>query len=153
MTLHKPSLFLDRLLVHASGRCVYDQVFHEGINVIYGENASGKSTILDFIFFVLGGESPRWKEQALRCDTVFAGVQINGESLTLSRIVSEARQQPVSIYWGGLNEALESAAEGWETYPYRRTTNKDSFSQVLFRSLEMPEVPADDASNCTAQGF
>ena len=149
MTLHKPSIFLSRLLIHASGRSVYDQKFREGVNVLYGENASGKSTILDFIFFVLGGESPRWKPPALRCENVIAEVLVNGEALTLSRAVSEARQQPLSIYWGPVQEALESAAEGWETYPYRRTNNKDSFSQVLFKALEMPEVPADDSSNIT----
>lgn len=149
MTLHKPSLFLDRLVVQASGKSVYDQEFSEGLNVIFGENASGKSTVLEFIFYVLGGEIPRWKEIALHCDEIFAGVRVNGTPLTLSREVTDARQRPLSIFWGPIDKALESAAEGWEIFPYRRSSAKDSFSQVLFKALEMPEVPADDSSNIT----
>jgi hypothetical protein len=149
MTLLKPSLFVDRLIVRGAGRSVYDQDFHEGLNVIYGENASGKSTILEFIFYVLGGEFVKWKEAALRCDAVTAGIRINGEPLTLSRAVSENRQQPLSIYWGSVDEAIRSMTEGWEVFPYRRSGTKDSFSQVLFRALGMPEVPADESSNIT----
>jgi len=149
MTLLKPTIFLEQLVVQSSGRIVYDQVFHEGINVIYGENASGKSSIVDFIFFVLGGDEPRWKEAMLRCDAVMAGIRVNDEPITVKRDVSETRNQPMSIFWGPIHDAVKSAVTGWEVYPYRRSQERDSFSQVLFKAMEMPEVPAYEGSNIT----
>ena len=57
-----PTLQLRRLRVLKSGRPVYDQAFHEGVNIIRGDNGSGKSSIADFAFFVLGGEFDNWKK-------------------------------------------------------------------------------------------
>jgi predicted ATPase len=46
-------LALKRVRVTAGASVEYDQEFHHGVNVIRGENSSGKSTIADFIFFGL----------------------------------------------------------------------------------------------------
>lgn len=48
---------LKRLRVMQGGDPVYDQSFHTGVNIIRGENGSGKLTIADFIFYVLGASS------------------------------------------------------------------------------------------------
>jgi len=42
---------LNRLIVFRRGQRVYDQEYHEGLNIIYGTNGSGKSTIADLIFY------------------------------------------------------------------------------------------------------
>jgi VIT1/CCC1 family predicted Fe2+/Mn2+ transporter len=50
------SLFLNRLVILTQeGRIAYDEKFHRGVNIIRGDNSSGKSTISHFIFYVLGG--------------------------------------------------------------------------------------------------
>jgi len=50
------NLFLRRLVIYTNeGNIAYDETFHKGINIICGDNSSGKSTITHFIFFVLGG--------------------------------------------------------------------------------------------------
>jgi predicted ATPase len=59
-----------RLRVLRKGRAVYDQGFHSGVNIIRGENGSGKSTIADFIFYILGGEFDNWKTAAADCNQV-----------------------------------------------------------------------------------
>ena len=53
-------LKLNKLLVTKESDTAYYEVFHEGINIIRGDNSSGKSTISNFIFFALGGEFTNW---------------------------------------------------------------------------------------------
>ena len=57
MTQYNPFLKLNRLTIYTkSGKIAYDQNFHEGVNIIRGHNSAGKSTIGNFIFYVLGGD-------------------------------------------------------------------------------------------------
>lgn len=55
MTMYKPTLEIKKLIVTARGESVFSADFHSGLNVIRGENSSGKSTIMDFLFYALGG--------------------------------------------------------------------------------------------------
>jgi DNA repair exonuclease SbcCD ATPase subunit len=55
---------LKRVRINRGNVVAYDEEFHRGVNIIRGENSSGKSTISDFIFFGLGGEFDRWKDAA-----------------------------------------------------------------------------------------
>jgi hypothetical protein len=139
MTMFKPNIRVDRLQVTAGGSIVYDERFHTGLNILRGENSSGKSTIMDFIFYGLGGDLSDWRESAMRCDFVTIQVALNGKSATFSREVSEQSGRPMRIFTGTLEESIASAQEQWQLVPYSRGT-KDSFSQVIFRFLGLPEV-------------
>jgi predicted nucleic acid-binding Zn-ribbon protein len=55
----------------------------------------------------------------------------------------------MDIFWGDVSNALESAVDGWETYSFRRSEHKDSFSQALFRAMGLPELRSDTDSNIT----
>lgn len=142
-------LKLNRLIVMKSGQRAYDQKFHSGLNIIHGSNGSGKSSILDFIFFALGGNLTKWKPVAQMCETVFAEVSANGTKFSLQRDVSTDKNQPMFIYFGGLEDGLEAAADGWQRYPYSRNDHSKTFSQVLFKALGLPEIPGDEGSNIT----
>lgn len=128
---------------------MFDELFHVGVNIIRGSNSSGKSTIADFIFYVLGGDFVQWKPEALRCDVVVAEVWINGEPAILRRYVTEDKHQPLEIFWGDYNAAMAANLNGWQRYPYARNAGKESFSQVLFRAIGFPEVTGDKDSNIT----
>ena len=141
-------LRLNRLRVLQATRVIYDEEFHEGINIIRGQNGSGKSTIADFIFYILGGEFDNWKDAARHCDEVHAEVQTPRGKLTLKREINTS-QQPVQVFFGPVEEATESTVEGWESFPIRRQANYESFSQVMFQSMRIPEARSDGASNIT----
>ena len=143
----EPSIWLTRLVVLKTGKAVYDQRFHLGVNIIHGENGSGKSTIADFIFFALGGEHTDWRQEASMCDFTLAEVCINGALVTLRREVSTIGQRPVGIFWGTLDDAQSSPIGAWNIYPFRSSANKESFSQILFRSLGLPEVLREDLNS------
>lgn len=128
----------------------YDETFHSGVNVIRGDNSSGKSTILNFIFYGLGGDLNRsdWSEHALRCTHVWLEVEFNGKPAVLRREVDQLSRSAMEIYGGRFEEAAEAPIEMWLKYPYSRGS-KESFSQAIFRLLEMPDVAVEGTSSVT----
>lgn len=146
MTIFQPNLMVERLVVFGGGQRVFDERFHAGLNIIRGENSSGKSTIMDFLFYGLGGDLFDWREIALNCETIYLQASINEKPVTLSREIVPQAQRPMRIFIGGMDDALSSASDGWEVFPYARGS-KDSFSQVLFRFLGLPEVQTGESQS------
>jgi hypothetical protein len=146
--LNKPTLILSRLVVTKSGTRVYDEKFHQGLNVIRGENGSGKTTIADLVFFALGGDTPQWHAEAALCDFVYAEVRVNGEPLTLRREVEPEKLRPMAIFFGDFKDAAGPQTD-WQLFPYAGTANKESFSQLLFHVAGIPEVKRQLATKIT----
>ena len=98
----EPSLELNRMVVRTNAHTAYDEDFHTDVNVIRGDNSSGKSTILNFIFFGLGGDLTRddWSEHALKCTHVWLEVSFNGMPAVLRREIDEASMSPMEIFGG-----------------------------------------------------
>jgi len=151
MIQFEPCMIVKRLVVKRRGLTAYDEVFHSGVNVIRGENSSGKSTILNFIFFGLGGDLDKddWSEHALKCDYVWLEVEFNGQPAVLRREIDVASQSPMEIYGGRFDSAQDAPIENWVKYPYSRSKNKESFSQAIFRLLDMPDVAVEGTSSIT----
>ena len=143
----EPTLLIRRFLVTASGTTAFSAHLHNGVNIFAGSNGSGKSTIADLIFFGLGGDAPKLKEEALQCDYTYAEVEINGETATLRREISPKIRRPMAISWAPLEEARQDAIEGWELYPFAAASTKLSFSQVMFRALGIPEALRGDLAS------
>ncbi|MEH2472616.1 cell division protein FtsB [Nitrobacteraceae bacterium AZCC 2161] len=142
-------LRLNRLSVHRATHVLYDQIFHEGVNIIHGDNGSGKSTITDFIYFALGGDLKEWRVEAKLADYVLAEITAQEAVLTLRRDVSETGNRPMQIFFGPYDQALTSDLRNWETLPYKRPDAGYSFSQVLFKAIGIPEAISDGVSNIT----
>lgn len=135
---------LNRLLVTSKGRTVYDEKFHRGVNIIRGENSSGKSTICDLIFYVLGGENIEWTEQAAACDTVFAEFSVSDLTICLRRDITDTAAT-IGIAEGELSDNFKNPAI-WSIYGRMRSENKESFSQFLFQMLGLPETKSDESN-------
>jgi hypothetical protein len=131
-----------------NGTVAYDEKYHRGVNIIRGKNSSGKSTIANFIFYVLGGDYNNWTSEAIKCRDVFAEVEINGAIITLKRQVVEHGLQPMSIYWSNYEESKKDHTN-WQTYPYKQTANTASYTNVIFNALSFPEVKSESDSNIT----
>lgn len=161
------NLFLCRLrILTADKKVAYDEQFHRGVNIIRGQNSSGKSTIVRFIFFALGGCYGDFVPEALRCRSVMAEVEINGTVLTLKRYLEKTddgrvnRYAPMFIHFGPMDETLgnrrlrsqlaewfQYSTDEWQKFGYKTTTEHRSFSNILFRAMGLPEFKAD--SNIT----
>lgn len=149
MTRFDPVLFVQRLIVKKVNVVMYDEVFHRGVNIVRGENSSGKSTVLNFVFYALGGDVVEWSDAALQCDRVFIEVFLSGKVVTLSRVVEEKPGRPMDFFMGSYEESLLADAALWSRHPYRRSINAESFSQVIFRLLGIPEAANDSSGNIT----
>ena len=146
------TLFLQRLrVVTQNGDVAYDEKFHRGVNIIRGQNSSGKSTIVRFIFFALGGYYTDFVPQAMKCRYVMAEVSVNGTVITLKRFLEKREDgkvngyAPMYIHFGTMDEVISGGE--WQKYPYVTTDKNTSFSNVLFEMLGYPPVKAD--SNIT----
>lgn len=150
MTQYNPTLKLNRLIIFTKdGKIAYDEFFQDGINIIRGQNSSGKSTIANFIFYILGGDFKKWTAAALRCGDVFAEIEVNEAKITLKRVVSENGSQPMSVFFESYEKSKSLGSEGWQIFPYKRSENKKSFSNTLFLALNLPELKGDVDSNIT----
>lgn len=144
MMSNKPTLQIRRFVVFAQdGSRAYDETFHYGVNIIRGSNSSGKSTIMNLLYFSLGGDYSAWSQAATQCRSVVVEVVVNEVTVTLKRNISSAPLRPMMIYLGAMDEAMQSTEDGWKLYPYRYTDNTFSFSRVLFDILHYPEVRSD----------
>lgn len=143
-----PYLFIREVKIFSNAKLAYGASFHDGVNIIRGENSSGKSTVMNFLLYGLGGNFSRWVPEAKNCDVIFSEIEVNGVIITLKRELEDSKAKPISIYWGAMVDALGNDAK-WELYPLSRTEKVESFSQVLFRILGFPEVKTEDESNIT----
>lgn len=164
------NLFLNRLIIVTDeGKTAYDELFHRGVNIIHGQNSSGKSTIVRFIFFALGGSYGDFVPEALRCRYVMAEVEINGNVYTLKRYLEKTddgkrvnKKASMYIYFGPIEDVLNTENSklstdsklstfnsqlDWQLFGYNTTANRRSFSNVLFELLRLPEVK--EGSNIT----
>lgn len=140
------NLFLNRLLINKnSGGVAYDEKFHSGVNIIHGDNSSGKSTISHFIFYALGGAFSRWVKEAKHCSEVLAEVKMNGTVFTIKRSIEEHTNTPVYVHWGTIDSLnSDSISYTWSKFGYATTTERKSFSNVFFENLDLPIVYGDN---------
>lgn len=151
MIRYDPCLIIRRLVVKRGTSALYDEAFHHGVNIIRGDNSSGKSTIMNFLFFGLGGNLDRsaWSEHALLCEHVWLEAEINGNPAVLRRQIDVTSQSAMEMFGGRYDQSVSAPIEAWKRYPYARSKNQESFSQAIFRLLEMPDVAIEDTSSIT----
>lgn len=146
-----PLIKLNRLVIFTfEGKIAYNENFHSGVNIVRGNNSSGKSTIINFIYYVLGGDLRKWTKAAEECAVVYAEVEVNSAKITLKRqVATDKTMQPMSIFWGDYETAKKSAQESWEVYGYKSLKERKSFSNALFVALGFPELKGDVDNNIT----
>ncbi|MEK0337207.1 MAG: AAA family ATPase [Nitrosopumilus sp.] len=143
-----PSLILNRLVVIGEGKLAFDLRFQKGINIIRGDNGTGKSTIIDFIYYGLGAELTEWTDEQKRCSEVVIEVLINHRVFCLKREIKDSGTAPMYFYEGTSEYALNDS-QNWLRYPIRRSDQIHSYSQQLFKMMGLPQHKTDDSKNLT----
>lgn len=85
----------------------------------------------------------------MRCSRVYLQVSLNGNVATLARDVTDKPRPAMDIFAGEIDDARRAPASLWLRFGYIRSDKRESFSQVLFRLLNMPEVVNETSGNIT----
>jgi hypothetical protein len=149
MMQFNPSIVIKHLVAKKSNEVVFTEKFHYGLNVLYGSNGGGKTSIIQLLVYSLGYNIVDWKVEAGSCDFVFCEVELNNITMTFRRKINHSTKQSLQICYMELSLALETSLDNWAEYPYAISANKESFSQKIFELLGMPETKFDDNSNMT----
>ena len=149
MMQFKPFVIVNRLVITKGLKSVYDENFTNGVNIIRGKNSSGKSTIADFIFYALGGELAKWKEEASSCSYTYVEVNLSGKVFTLRREIRESSKTGMDIIEGDFEKSKNKQITSWLRYPYSATENKVSFYQVILKELGIPYSKSESSSSLT----
>ena len=148
MTQYKPFMFINRLVITKGEYIVYDEIFHKGVNIIRGDNSSGKSTIMEFLFYGLGGSilEKQWKTIALACDNTYVEVNINNDIYVLNRQISTNSKEQMKIFEGSYEDSLNALPQKLLSFPYASTPNKESYHDNLLKLLNIPITKSQDSS-------
>ncbi len=150
MIQFNPTIIVKHLIVMKSDSIVYNEEFHHGLNVLYGSNGGGKTSIMQLLVYALGYDVKDWKVEAVSCDYVYCEVDLNGSIITFRRKIKDTGQQSLQICFMKLVQAIDTSNDNWKEYPYKISSAKESFSQKIFDLLGMPEIKFDDSgSNVT----
>lgn len=144
MMLYKPTLIINRLVAIKSSKVVFNEAFHNGVNVLFGVNGGGKTSVVQLAVYGLGYEVKKWKQEAGSCDYVFLEVSLNDAVVTLRRKI-DGERQGMDVFFGAYEAASRTGVENWFSYPYS-VSSKESFSQKIFSLLEVPEVSVESTN-------
>lgn len=144
------NLFINRMVVvtHHS-KIAYDEVFHRGVNIIRGDNSSGKSTITHLLFYGLGGSYVDFVPEAKLCKYVFVEISTAKKTYTLRREIKTNEGNRVetmsgmTIFLSNLDNAISGEGESFH-FGYKTTEKKKSFSNILFDIIGIPSVIGDN---------
>ncbi|UAB84335.1 AAA family ATPase [Zunongwangia sp. SCSIO 43204] len=149
------NLRLNELIVVQGDKYVYREKFDHKVNIIRGDNSTGKSSIANFIFFILGGEFTEFLPEAKRCDYVIAELLVNNAPVTVRRNIDKndnyhvMTKRPMYINVAPLQQAIKSQIKGWKIYQYSQTDRQESFSQKLFQLLNFPDISSENQETIT----
>lgn len=142
------SFKINRFVVYRNAVRVADFKFHDGVNIIRGDNGVGKTTIVDLIAYTLGAEFVDWTRQQLSCDAFFLELTIRGSIFVAKREPVTSGQAPIAFTEAGLDEALQSSTN-WMIYPSRYTSQRRSFSAHYFNLMGIPWHTTENQDNLT----
>lgn len=142
MTTH-PSIIVRKLIL-VGHRKNYQLSFEEGVNIIYGDSATGKSSVLELINYLLGSSKFIYDEE-IETSVKYAAleVELNGVTYSIKRDVFAPNSQ-IEVYASDFSSVAE-------VFPKKYAPNYSSdgddgfFSDFLLGSLNLPVLKVREA--------
>lgn len=150
-------LLLKNLVLHGH-RKDYRVPFYPGINIIYGDADTGKSSILRLVYYLLGGKEVKLdKEITSSVKYATLEIHINGHPYCISRDIFNASKD-VDVYFCDLSKMSESFPEKYKSSVSKGDDQNKSLSDFLLEVLEFPSVrlkqaPTKDSSETARLSF
>lgn len=134
-----PYLIVQKLIVKGKSK-QYVSEFEEGLNLIWGDMDSGKSSILNLIDYCFGGKNSNllYDEMASHGRVALLEVNLNGTVYTLERDILHA-DGPIKVHTGGYNPESTNFPMLMCASPSREMPD-GWLSNFLLDSLGIPKV-------------
>lgn len=99
-----PYLIVRKLIIQGAIKR-YEAIFKEGLNLVWGDMDSGKSSILNLIDYCLGGKNENllYGEMKSSGRVAYLEIDLNGKVFTFEREILSARS-PIRVYTGYFDE-------------------------------------------------
>ena len=142
MTTH-PSIIVRKLIL-VGYRKNYQLTFEEGVNIIYGDSATGKSSVLELINYLLGSSKFIYDEE-IETSVKYAAleVELNRVTYSIKRDIFYPNRQ-IEVYASDFSSIAE-------IFPKKYSPNYSSegddgfFSDFLLGSLNLPVLKVREA--------
>lgn len=150
-------LLLKNLILHGY-RKDYRVPFHPGINIIYGDADTGKSSILRLVYYLLGGKQIKLDEEITSSvKHAILEISINGHPYCISRDIFSASRD-VDVYSCEYSEISNSFPDKYKSSVSKGDDENKSLSDFLIEALEFPTVrlkqaPTKDSSETARLSF
>lgn len=145
------TLKINKVVIKAGTKTVYDEDFGNGLNVIRGFNGTGKSTIMELISYGLGADIKKhnWKKEALGCTEITISLDLNKKPYVFKRKIESATSKPlIEMFEGSFQESLIKH-EGWTSYKNSKSEDRKSYSMQFFSLLGLEQHNTADSESLT----
>jgi hypothetical protein len=150
-------LLLKTLTLHGH-RKNYQVPFHPGINIIYGDADTGKSSILRLVYYLLGGKEIKLDEEITSsAKYAILELSINGFPYCISRDIFNASRD-IDVYSCEYSQIANSFPEKYKSSVSKGDDQYKSLSDFLLEALGFPSVrlkqaPTKDLSDTARLSF
>ena len=133
--------YIEVQYLHLAGaRKNYSIPFYSGVNIIYGDSDTGKSTVLEFINYLLGSSSIELADE-VTSSVLYAALEIdmNGHPYTIKRNIFDAADL-IEVYPCIFNEVGKFFPKKYSPNFKNESAPDGFFSDFLMDGLEFPKV-------------
>ncbi|MBD3906886.1 AAA family ATPase [Chryseobacterium sp. Ch-15] len=156
LNLVTPKLIVKHLILVGS-RKDYDVNFERGLNIIYGDSDTGKSSILNLINYCLGSSNvDLYDEIEVTGNYCLLEVELRGETFTVKRNIFKPKNE-IEVYKCLYNN-IENHFPKYYSPNYSQTSEDGYFSDFLLSAMNIPVIrlkqsPTRDISKMTRLSF
>ncbi|RXM50004.1 MULTISPECIES: AAA family ATPase [unclassified Chryseobacterium] len=156
MNLVTPKLIVNHLIL-VGNRKNYEVNFKKGLNIIYGDSDTGKSSILNLINYCLGSSSvDLYDEIEITGNYCLLEIELRGETFTVKRNIFKPKNE-IEVYKCSHNK-IEDHFPKYYSPNYSQLSEDGYFSDFLLSAMNIPVIrlkqsPTKDISKMTRLSF
>lgn len=135
----KPAILIERLIL-VGHRKNYITPFNPGVNIIYGDADTGKSSILELINYLLGSKKLNLYEE-IESSVKYAALELrlNGKRICVVRNIFTPGSL-IDVYHGGFGEIEDLSPEKYHPNFKGADDAYPPYSDFLLESLNLPRI-------------
>lgn len=127
--------------------------FNPGVNIIYGDADTGKSSILELVYYLLGSKAIQ-VDQEIASSVMYAVLEtrINDDVYTIKRDIYN-HKRPVEVYRCGFEDISKNYPVRYSSSLKPDPSTEGSLSAFLLQALNLPQVKIKESPSKDDSGL